>query len=106
MGTVYVAEQLSTARERALKVMLPDLVNDADLKRRFEQEARIGARIESEHVVEVVGAGIDPASQTPWLAMELLQGRDLSAVLGERGRLPPGEVADRKSTRLNSSHRL
>ncbi len=94
MGTVYVAEQLSTARERALKVMLPDLVNDADLKRRFEQEARIGARIESEHVVEVVGAGIDPASQTPWLAMELLQGETLSDRSKKTGPMPPPLVAE------------
>ncbi len=87
MGTVYVAEQISTSRERALKLMLGELSGNDDLKRRFAQEARIGAHIESEHVVEVVGAGVDPALDTPWLAMELLLGRDLASLLAERGAL-------------------
>ena len=78
MGTVYVVEQLSTGKPRALKLMLPGLVADAKLRQRFEQEARVGARIESEHIIEVVGAGVDEASETPWLAMELLTGEDLA----------------------------
>jgi serine/threonine protein kinase len=59
MGAVYVAEQLSTGVKRALKLMHPQLVADAKLRERFVQEARVGGRIESEHVVQVVGAGID-----------------------------------------------
>ncbi|MFO0551658.1 MAG: serine/threonine-protein kinase [Polyangiaceae bacterium] len=94
MGAVYVAEQLSTGRERALKVMLGDLASNADLRRRFEQEAKIGAQIASDHVVEVVAAGIDPQSGSPWLAMELLQGRDLNSMLAERGPLSANEVVE------------
>ncbi|HEY4156793.1 MAG TPA: protein kinase [Polyangiaceae bacterium] len=92
MGAVYVAEQLSTGRERALKVMLRDLVSDPILRKRFEQEARVASRIESEHVVEVVGAGVDAASHVPWLAMELLRGEDLSQLVERRGALALGEV--------------
>ena len=92
MGSVYVAEQISTGRRRALKLMLPQIVESAELRRRFEQEARIGSRIESEHVVEVVGAGVDEASGTPWLAMELLIGEDLSTTLERRGALDVSEV--------------
>jgi tRNA A-37 threonylcarbamoyl transferase component Bud32 len=93
MGAVYVAEQLSTGKARALKVMLAGLVSDPSLRKRFEQEARIGSMIESEHVVEVVGAGIDAGTGLPWLAMELLQGEDLDHVVGARGALPVPEVA-------------
>src|SRR5436309_2008893 len=50
MGAVYVAEQLSTGKERALKVMLPQLVTDAKHRARFAQEARASAPIESDHV--------------------------------------------------------
>jgi serine/threonine-protein kinase len=92
MGAVYVAEQLSTGKRRALKVMLPELGKDAGLRRRFDQEARVGARIASEHVVEIVGAGVDPATRTPWLAMELLEGNDLSEVIPRRGALPMHEL--------------
>ncbi len=94
MGAVYVAEQLSTGKSRALKVMHPGLVSDVRLRERFSQEARFGAQIESEHVVEVVGAGVDTATGTPWLAMELLEGEDLARMLARRGPLPPEEARE------------
>jgi tRNA A-37 threonylcarbamoyl transferase component Bud32 len=92
MGAVYVAEQLSTGKRRALKLMLPELVRDPKLRARFEQEARVGSRIDSEHVVEVVGAGVDAASGTPYLAMELLEGQDLGAWRDANPRATPEEV--------------
>jgi serine/threonine protein kinase len=94
MGAVYVAHQLSTGRKRALKLMHPLLTGDESLRRRFEQEARVGSRIKSSHVVEVIAAGVDAASGMPWLAMELLDGEDL-AQYGERlGPRPLGEVVE------------
>ncbi|MEJ7727652.1 MAG: serine/threonine-protein kinase [Polyangiaceae bacterium] len=84
MGTVYVAEQLSTGSLRALKTMHPRLVADARLRQRFEQEARVEARIDSDHVAHVVAAGVDADTGTPWLAMELLRGESLTARV-ERG---------------------
>ncbi len=92
MGAVYLVEQISTGKQRALKLMLPQLVTDAVLRKRFEQEARVGALIESEHVVEVVGAGVDAATNMPWLAMELLNGDDLSHVMTQRGLLRASDV--------------
>ena len=92
MGAVYATEQLSTGRRRALKVMLGELASDVRARARFEQEARVASQIPSEHVVEVVGAGIDEASGTPWLAMELLEGSDLFRWVKERGPLPPDMV--------------
>jgi tRNA A-37 threonylcarbamoyl transferase component Bud32 len=78
MGSVYVVEQLSTQQQRALKLMHPELVRDPRLRQRFEQEARIGGQIPSDHIAQVISAGVDPASGTPWLAMELLQGETLA----------------------------
>lgn len=92
MGAVYVAEQLSTGKRRALKVMQGALVTEERSRARFIEEARVGARIASAHVVEVVGAGIDEVTSMPWLAMELLDGEDLGALLRRRGPMPPGEV--------------
>jgi serine/threonine protein kinase len=92
MGEVYVAEQMSTGKRRALKLMKKDLVLVPGLLARFEQEAKIGARIESEHVVEVVGAGIDPTLGMPWLAMELLDGASLEAMIASRGAIPVAEA--------------
>src|SRR5688572_19878197 len=94
MGAVYIAEQASTGKTRALKLMHPELVADAKLRERFEQEARVGALIASDHVVQVIAAGIDPATGAPWMAMELLEGEDLADYLRRRGALPVDEVRE------------
>jgi TPR repeat protein/tRNA A-37 threonylcarbamoyl transferase component Bud32 len=94
MGALYVVQQLSTGAQRALKLMHPQLVREPRLRQRFEQEARVGARIESDHVVQVLGAGVDEPSGMPWLVMELLHGQDLSRVIEQRGPLPPAEVRE------------
>jgi serine/threonine protein kinase len=87
MGTVYIAEQITTGRKRALKLLRPEYVYDAESRERFLNEARISARIESDHVVEVVAAGIDPTTGTPWIAMEYLEGEDLASMVADRGAL-------------------
>jgi serine/threonine protein kinase len=94
MGAVYVVEQLSTGHARALKVMLPEMADDERSRGRFAQEARVGAQIRSAHVVEVAAAGIDEATGTPWLAMELLEGEDLAALMKRRGPLEPAEARE------------
>ncbi len=94
MGSVFVAEQLSTGRLRALKLMQPQLAADPSFRRRFEQEARIGSLIRSDHVVEVIAAGVDASTEAPWLVMELLSGEDLSDYCRKRGPVPPEETAE------------
>ncbi|MFO0756474.1 MAG: serine/threonine-protein kinase [Byssovorax sp.] len=94
MGSVYVVEQLSTGQRRALKLMHPHLVQDAQLRGRFEREARVGARIESDHVVQVIAAGVDGDAGIPWIAMELLEGESLAAHGARCGALPVAEVAE------------
>jgi eukaryotic-like serine/threonine-protein kinase len=93
MGAVYVVEHLMTGKRRALKVMLPHLVRDQASRDRFEREARIGARIESDNVVEVVDAGVDEGTGLPFLVMELLDGVDLDHVLESHKTVPPQGVA-------------
>lgn len=93
MGAVYLAEQISTGQRRALKVMHPALVQDPGMRDRFVQEARVGSMISSDHVVSVVGAGVDTASGAPWIAMEYLEGQDLAAFVASRGPLAPSELA-------------
>src|SRR5689334_22952210 len=84
MGAVYVAEQRSTGTRRALKLMHGDLASDPKARSRFVREAKIGGRIASEHVVRVVAAGFDDATNAPWIAMELLEGEDLAHHLARR----------------------
>ncbi|MBI2395179.1 MAG: SUMF1/EgtB/PvdO family nonheme iron enzyme [Deltaproteobacteria bacterium] len=94
MGAVYEVEQVGTGALRALKIMHPQLVTDEKLRARFVQEARVSALIESDHVVQVVGAGVDPDTSVPWLAMELLKGETLASLLQRRGTLALWELRE------------
>jgi tRNA A-37 threonylcarbamoyl transferase component Bud32 len=94
MGAVYVATQLSTGTRRALKLMVPSLLADESARRRFEQEARIGARIPSEHVVQVIAAGVDPETASPWIAMEMLEGEELEERIRRAGPMAREEVRE------------
>jgi serine/threonine protein kinase len=94
MGALFVAEQISVGRRRALKVMHRELLGDGRLRERFIQEAKVGATIDSEHVVEVVAAGFDEELGVPWLAMELLEGSDLATAIATRGPLSLSELDD------------
>jgi eukaryotic-like serine/threonine-protein kinase len=91
-GAVYVAEQLSTATNRALKILHPDYTRDETLYKRFEREAQVGSKIASEHVAQVIAAGVDRKLQLPWIAMELLEGQDLGDVVAEHGPIAPATV--------------
>ncbi len=88
MGAVYAVEQVSTGYPRVLKLMHAHLADDAELRRRFVQEARVGAKIKSDHVVQVIASGVDDDTGTPWLVMELLEGEDLAALVQREGLLP------------------
>jgi eukaryotic-like serine/threonine-protein kinase len=107
MGAVYVVEQLGTKRERALKLMHPMLVSDERSRDRFEREAQVSARIDSDHVVEVIAAGVETATGTPWLCMELLRGEELAQRM-QRGPLSAAEnleVFKQLGHALGAAHR-
>lgn len=92
MGAVYEAVHLETERRRALKVMHPHLLQSHDLRDRFRQEARVAAHVDSEFIVDVFDAGIDDATQMPFLVMELLRGEELGQLLTRVGRLEAAEA--------------
>jgi len=92
MGAVYEVIDRDTQRRRALKVMLPRADEDGQLRKRFRREATVAAQVESEHIAEVIDAGVDGETNAPYLVMELLKGEDLGEVLERRGGLGPEQV--------------
>jgi serine/threonine-protein kinase len=92
MGAVYEVVHLETDRRRALKVMHPHLFQSEEMRERFKREARIAAQVDSEYIVDVSDAGVDEATKTPFLIMELLRGEELGDRLKRMGRLPPTDV--------------
>src|SRR5215471_7506153 len=93
MGAVYEARDLRTGRRVAVKMILPEVcsASDADIVRRFHREARAGGSIDSQHIAQVLDTGVDAATNSPYLIMELLSGEDLHQ-LTKRSELLPVEL--------------
>lgn len=92
LGVLYLAEEVSTGKPRTLELLTPGLLDDPALREGFESYAKVGAKLASDHFVEVVAAGIDEALGRPWLALELLQGESLAGMLARRGPIAPHEA--------------
>jgi len=93
MGAVFEVVHVETERRCALKVMQPNMVDNDAMRARFRQEAKVAALVNSEHIVDVYDAGVDEATQMPFLVMELLSGIELRQQLKTRGPMRPDEVA-------------
>lgn len=91
MGSVWVARHTDLDVEVALKFIGDAHVASPTLRTRFEREAKASAKISSSHVVHVLDYGLD--GDTPFFAMELLQGEDLGARLKREGRIAPDALA-------------
>lgn len=79
MGAVFAAEHTDSGEHVALKIVLPDRLDDGGtLLPRFLREARLAARIQHPHVVRVVGTGRwGPERDRYYLAMEKIDGLSL-----------------------------
>ncbi|WP_437571578.1 protein kinase domain-containing protein [Sorangium sp. So ce542] len=109
MGAVYEAVDVETDRRRALKVMHAHAIERADLRRRFALEARVAGRVDSPFLVDVLDAGVDRATSTPFLVMELLEGETLAQRLARAGRCSPAEALrwlEQAALGLDKMHRL
>jgi tetratricopeptide (TPR) repeat protein/tRNA A-37 threonylcarbamoyl transferase component Bud32 len=78
MGTVWLAQQAQPRRLVALKTIRPDLLN-ARLLERFEHEARFLAALDHPAIARIFESGSSSGADgdTPWLAMEYVDGLDL-----------------------------
>ena len=92
MGVVVAATHLLLGERVAIKFMLPVKGPQDEQWQRFVNEGRACARLRTPHVARVVDVGTMETG-APYMIMEHLEGRDLAAVLRERGRLPVEEAA-------------
>jgi eukaryotic-like serine/threonine-protein kinase len=93
MGSVWRAERLGWEAQVAVKMMhLPGL-QDANSLARFQREAHLSASLRSVHIVQILDDGVDEATSTPFIVMELLDGESLSERLLRLRRLRPAVVA-------------
>jgi serine/threonine protein kinase/Leucine-rich repeat (LRR) protein len=84
MGTVYLAEDTRLGREVAIKTLRPELAIIPQAKERFLREARSAAKLEHDHIIPIYSVG-EAADGTPYLAMPLLKGEPLDALIHRTG---------------------
>jgi serine/threonine protein kinase len=92
MGVVYRALDLELGRVVALKLIAPELLENAGIRARFLKEARTAAAIEHPNVIPVYAAGERDGSA--YLVMRYVDGDDLRALVRRDGPLAPGRAAE------------
>lgn len=80
MATVYKAYDLRLQRIVALKILHEHLSSNAELRLRFEQEAKLAARIDHPNVVRIYDFGVDAQGQL-FIVSEFIDGRSLTIAL-------------------------
>ncbi|MGW0841305.1 serine/threonine protein kinase [Streptomyces sp. NPDC002787] len=85
MGTVYLSHTRG-GQPVALKVIRREYGQDADFRRRFEQEVQAARRVQGYHIVPVVDH--DTTGELPWLASVFIAGIPLHDALVAFGPLP------------------
>ncbi|MER5223299.1 serine/threonine-protein kinase [Streptomyces flaveus] len=89
MGVVYRARSVS-GRQVAVKVIRPELVQDADFRTRFRLEVESARRVSGAFTAPVVDA--DTEAEVPWLATLFVPGPSLAERVTGQGPLTVPEV--------------
>src|SRR5271155_6090061 len=79
MGEVYRARDARLGRIVAIKILPAGLSADSDRLRRFEREARSASALNHPDIVTIYELGRD--GSTPYIAMELVEGKTLRELL-------------------------
>jgi hypothetical protein len=91
MAAVYRAYHDGMGREVALKVLAESLAGDEAFRQRFLREARAVAKVEHPHIIPVYEAG--QVRGVPYIAMRLVRGGDLRAMVDRDGPMPARRAA-------------
>ncbi|MCA1706353.1 MAG: serine/threonine-protein kinase, partial [Actinobacteria bacterium] len=87
MGVVFRARHVVTGDTVALKLMAPDLADNLTFRERFVREAEAGPTVIHPNIVRVFESGESDGEL--FIAMELIEGTDLKALIREEGQLDP-----------------
>lgn len=79
MADVYVGRHTTLNRPMAVKILHPHMTVNADLRRRFRDEAQAVAALRHPNIVQVID--FDVIEDRPYIVMELLEGMPLNEYL-------------------------
>jgi serine/threonine protein kinase len=108
MGAVYLARHILLGDRVAIKILPPEVRNNADWLRRFRREGQAARRLRHANAVAVhdlrtAGDG------TIYMVMEYVEGQTLDAELKKRGRFTPAEsfeILEPIMSVLNTAHAM
>lgn len=90
MGIVYLATDVATGAQVAVKRLHPQFASEQNAVTRFLREARVLARLNHPNLVPIEAVALD--GELPLLVMKYIPGRTLGALYRERGRMTVAEV--------------
>lgn len=106
MGYVVAARHIELGHLVAIKFLAKGVLSpggesidgtasghDPEALARFRREARITARLETEHIAKVQDVGLHDTDE-PFIVMEYLEGVDLGELSRDRGALPVAEACE------------
>jgi YVTN family beta-propeller protein len=91
MSTVYLAENARLKRKVALKIIKPELAEDARFRDRFVRESQLAASLDHPNIVPIYEAGEEDG--VLYIAMRYVRGTDLRDLIERDGHLDPSRTA-------------
>ncbi|MBU1896678.1 serine/threonine protein kinase, partial [Myxococcota bacterium] len=108
MGQVFLGEHTELGREVAIKLLAPQLAEDAQAMERLRREARAAARIGHPHIIDTYDLGVSDDGR-PYVVMRNIRGHDLKKVLDTQAPLSPARVlhlARQIASALAAAHKV
>jgi serine/threonine-protein kinase len=81
MAAVFRAQDISLDRVVAIKVLPPDLTHDDKVVSRFEQEARIAAKLDHPNIIPIYR--VESEAGLHYFVMKFVAGRSLDSILAD-----------------------
>ncbi len=99
MGVVYLAKDPVIGRMVAIKTIRASNMGDDDaesreFRERFIREAQTAGILSHPNIVTIHDIGEDPDTQTSFIAMEYIEGKNLKTLLAERAHFSYDQIAD------------
>ncbi|MEP6820021.1 MAG: protein kinase [bacterium] len=108
MGAVYLARHILLGDRVAIKILPPEVRNNAEWLRRFRREGQAARRFRHPNAVTVYDLRTS-SDGTIYMVMEYVEGHTLDAELKQRGRFTAGEafeILEPIMSVLNTAHAM
>ena len=93
MGTVFLAHDLTLEREVAIKVLPPDIAQDDQVVRRFQQEAKTAAKLDHPDIIPIYR--VESEGGLNYFVMKYISGTSLEDVLEKKQEPLPADYIQR-----------